>query len=111
MTRSLLLGCVAGLLAWSSAMAGDPSAVPPPWPPWWRGLPLDFTARTHSNSVRASDAGGRPCETHCSRRFHACSTAYPVNDCRSETDACDLACLSSCRTYGGPYLGITNSGP
>ena len=111
MTRSLLLGCMVGLMAWSAAVAGDQGAVPPPWPSWWRGLPLDPTARTHSNSVRVSDACWRTCETHCARRFHACATAYAVNDCRAETDACDLACLDGCRTYGGPLLGITNSGP
>jgi hypothetical protein len=111
MKRSPLLGGIAVLLSLSSAMAGDAGAVPPPSPTWWRGLPFDFTARTHSRSVRVSDACWRTCETQCARRFHACATAYPVNDCRMETDACDLACVDTCRTYGGPLLGITNSRP
>jgi hypothetical protein len=111
MKRSLLLGCMVGVLAWSSAIAGEQNVVPPPWPPWWRGFPLDPSWRAHSNEVRVSDACWRTCETGCSRRFQACATTYAINDCRSETDACDLACLKSCRTYGGPYLGITNSGP
>jgi hypothetical protein len=111
MKRSFFLGCIIGLLAFSFAFAGDNGFVPPPWPPWQRGFPLDLTPRAHSNSVRVSDACWRTCETHCSRRFQACSTAYHVNDCRSESDACDLACLKTCRTYGGPLLGITDSGP
>ncbi|HXW23870.1 MAG TPA: hypothetical protein VEK73_03910 [Xanthobacteraceae bacterium] len=111
MKRSLVLGCILCLLACSSAIAGDPNAVPPPWPSWWRGLPLDPTWRAQSNSVRLSDACWRTCENHCSHRYHACTTAYAVNDCRAETDACDLDCIKACRTYGGPFLGITDSGP
>jgi hypothetical protein len=111
MKRLFLLIGMLGLLVGSPAVAGDNGFVPPPWPPWMRGFPLDPTPRAHSNSVRVSDACWRTCETHCSRRFQACSTAYHVNDCRSESDACDLACLKTCRTYGGPFLDITNSGP
>jgi len=110
MKPSLVLGIIIGLIAWSSAIAGDNSFVPPPWPQWFRGFPLDPTPRAHSNSVRVSDACWRTCETACSRRFQACSRAYHVNDCRSETDACDLTCLKSCRSYGGPFLDITDSG-
>src|SRR5215467_121294 len=109
MKRSLVLGIIFGLIA-SSAFAGDNGIVPPPWPSWFRGFPLDPTARAHSNSVRVSDACWRTCETACSRRFQACSRAYHVNDCRSETDSCDLTCLKTCRTYGGPFLDITDSG-
>jgi hypothetical protein len=109
MRRSLVLAIIFGLIA-SAALAGDNGIVPPPWPPWFRGFPLDPTPRAHSNSVRVSDACWRTCETACSRRFQACATTYHVNDCRSETDACDLTCLKSCRTYGGPFLDITNSG-
>ena len=110
MKRSLVLGVIICALAFSPALAGD-GFVPPPWPPWQRGFPLDPTPRAHSNSVRVSDACWRTCETDCSRRFQRCSTAYHVNDCRSESDACDLACLKTCRTYGGPFLDITDSGP
>jgi hypothetical protein len=108
--RSLFIGCIIGLLAFSAALAGDNGFAPPPWPPWLRGSPVDPTPRAHSNSVRVSDACWRTCERHCSRNFQACSAAYHVNDCRSESDACDLACLKTCRTYGGPFLDITNSG-
>jgi hypothetical protein len=108
MKRSLLLGCIIGVIAFSSALAGDNGFAPPPW---FRGFPLDLTPRAHSNSVRVSDACWRTCERHCSRNFQACSATYHVNDCRSESDACDLACLKTCRTYGGPFLDITNSGP
>ena len=108
--RLLLLISMLGVIACTSAFAGD-ALVPPPWPPWLRGFPLDPTPRAHSNSVRVSDACWKTCETHCSRRFQACATAYHVNDCRSQNDACDLACLKTCRTYGGPFLDITDSGP
>ncbi len=110
MKRSLL-GCIALLIMLTPAVAGDVAPVPPPWPVWQRGLPLDFTARTHSRSVRVSDACWRTCETHCKWRFQACATAYRVNDCRIESDACDLSCLKTCRGYGGPLLDITDSGP
>ncbi|HMK78657.1 MAG TPA: hypothetical protein VK438_03360 [Xanthobacteraceae bacterium] len=111
MKRSLVLGVIIGLIACAPAFAGDEGSMPPPWPPWFRGFPLDATARVHSNSVRESDACWRTCETHCSRNFQACARAFPTNDCRSESDHCDLACLKTCRTYGGPFLGITDSGP
>ena len=107
MKRSLVLGIIFGLVAWP-ALAGD-DGVAPPWP-WLRGFPLDPTARAHSNSVRDSDACWRTCETACSRRFQACSTAYHVNDCRSESDRCDVSCLMSCRAYGGPFFDVPNSG-
>jgi hypothetical protein len=109
MKRSLLLGTIVGLIACSTALAGDVAPVPPP-SPWFRGFPLDPTARAHSNSVRESDACWRTCETACSRRFQACATAYHVNDCRSETDRCDVSCLMNCRTYGGPFFDVPNSG-
>jgi hypothetical protein len=106
----LLLACIAVLVA-LPAVAGDVVPVPPPWPVWQRGQPLDFTPRTHSRSVRVSDACWRTCETQCKWRFQACASAYRVNDCRIETDACDLSCLKACRAYGGPLLSITDSGP
>jgi hypothetical protein len=110
MRALLAVGCLVWLIVGSPAVAGDNGVGPPPWPPWFRGFPLDPTPRAHSNSVRVSDACWRTCERHCSRNFSACSAAYHVNDCRSESDACDLACLKTCRTYGGPFLDITQSG-
>lgn len=107
----LLLTCAALLIALTSARAGDVAPVPPPWPTWQRGYPLDLTRRAHSRSVRVSDACWRTCGTQCKWRFQACATAYRVNDCRAENDACDLDCQKTCRAYGGPLLSITNSGP
>jgi len=110
--RPLLLACLAVLVVATSATAGDVAPVPPPpWPTWQRGYPLDLMPRTHSRSVRVSDACWRTCGTQCKWRFQACATAYHVNDCRAENDACGLDCLKACRAYGGPLLDITNSGP
>jgi hypothetical protein len=111
MKRLLLLIGMLGAIVAAPALAGDAAPVPPPSPPWFRGFPLDLTWRAHSNSVRVSDACWRTCETACSRQFQACATAYRVNDCRSQGDACDLSCVKSCRTYGGPLLDWTDSGP
>ena len=111
MKASLLLGCLAAWIALSPVLAGEAPPVPPPWPTWQRGVPLDPTARTHSRSVRVSDACWRTCEMACSWHFRSCATAYWVNDCRAESDACDLSCQKTCRGYGGPLLNITNSGP
>jgi len=108
--KRLLISLVL-VLVLSPARAGDVASVPPPWPHWQRGMPLDVTPRTHSRAVRVSDACWRTCEMACSWRFRDCATAYRVNDCRAESDACDLSCQSGCRRYGGPLLGITNSGP
>jgi hypothetical protein len=109
MKRWLVLVGILGVMTCSPAVAGDEGLIPP-WPPWFRGFPLDPTGHAHSNSVRVSDACWRTCERHCSRNFQACATTYHVNDCRSESDACDLACTKTCRTYGGPFLDVTNSG-
>lgn len=111
MRFSILPGALLALLAASPILAGDIANVPPPRPTFQRGHPLDFTARTHSRSVLVSDACSHTCESQCAWRFRDCARGYWVNDCRAETDACDLTCLKTCRTYGGPLLDITNSGP
>jgi hypothetical protein len=109
MKRWFVLIGILGVMTCSPALAGDEGPVPAPWP-WFRGFPLDPTGHAHSNSVRISDACWRTCETACSRRFQACATSYRVNDCRSESDRCDVSCLMSCRTYGGPFFDVPNSG-
>jgi len=73
--------------------------------------PLDFTPPSLSGTVLASDACWRGCAATCSARFNACTRVTALNDCRAHSDDCDLVCLKSCRSYGGPFLDITNSGP
>ena len=72
-------------------------------------LPLFNTRPSLSSKVIVSDACWRPCTAECSSVFHVCAKTQWLNGCRAQSDACDLNCQKSCRTYGGPLLSITNS--
>jgi hypothetical protein len=72
-------------------------------------LPLFNTRPSLSSKVIVSDTCWRTCAAECGAVFHVCGKAHPLNRCRTQNDACDLDCLKTCRTYGGPLLDITNS--
>ena len=72
-------------------------------------LPLFNTRPSLSSKVIVSDACWRTCTAECSSVFHVCAKTQWLNGCRAQSDACDLNCQKSCRTYGGPLLSITNS--
>lgn len=108
MKISILLGCLvtaAGLLpssaadmsVWHQRTARAPVyvlRVPPRSP--------------EAQAVWASDACWRGCERQCGWRFQACLPVQEQGACIAQTDTCDRACQSGCRTYGGPLLNIFN---
>jgi hypothetical protein len=104
MKRLIALGLMAAYLAACPA-AG----------PVWAGdilsdvLPLFNTRPSLSSKVIVSDACWRTCVAECSSVFHVCNRQHALNGCRAQSDACDLGCQKTCRTYGGPLLDVTNS--
>ena len=109
MRPSVHFACIIVLAALSPVVAGDVTKRP-----LSTGQPfgaLDPTPRTLSQFVVKSDACWRTCTASCGSSFQICSKAHWINECRAESDVCDLACLKSCRSFGGPLLGITDSGP
>lgn len=95
-----LVGAWLGCLAAGSASAGDILSDV---------LPLFNTRPSLSSKVIVSDACWRTCVAECGSVFHVCSRDHSFNGCRAQSDACDLGCQKTCRTYGGPLLDITNS--
>jgi len=99
-TRALVCAAIAACLAVAPASAGDILSDV---------LPLFNTRPSLSSKVIVSDACWRTCTAECSSLFHVCSRTGWLNGCRAQSDACDLDCQKTCRTYGGPLLSITHS--
>ena len=81
----------------------------------WRGRleppPVTFRVPPRSPEaamVWASDACWRGCAQQCGWDFQACLGHEPPGNCISSNDACDRACQSNCRLYGGPLLPTFN---
>jgi hypothetical protein len=65
-----------------------------------------YPAGKRATAVWASDACWRACKTNCTWRMETCVSATDADACRPHLDACDRACVRSCRTRGGPFVGI-----
>jgi hypothetical protein len=60
-----------------------------------------------STTVLVSDACYRTCVVACGGQFQGCVGRAWVNNCRAQSDGCDLSCQKHCRAYGGPLLDLT----
>jgi hypothetical protein len=65
-----------------------------------------YPAGARAAAVWASDLCWNACTSKCNWRMEACLGGMGADACRPRLDACDRACLRSCRTRGGPWLGL-----
>jgi len=76
----------------------------------WRGReppPITFRVPPRSPEaamVWASGACWRGCAQQCGWQFQTCLGQDLPGNCIAQNDACDRACQSQCRLYGGPLL-------
>jgi hypothetical protein len=64
-----------------------------------------FPAGKRAAAVWNADACWRGCASDCNWRMEYCLRETDADACRPQLDACDRACLRSCRTRGGPLMG------
>jgi hypothetical protein len=98
----VLFGLVAQAAAGDYTYANRPEVV-------FKGGPVHispYPAGKRAAAVWASDACWRDCKTSCTWKFEYCVRGSDADICRPHLDSCDRACLSSCRTRGGPFVGL-----
>jgi hypothetical protein len=62
-----------------------------------------FPRNKASESVYASSACWRDCQSTCTWGLAACVQTTPQGLCLRETNRCDRYCQLQCRTRGGPW--------
>lgn len=101
----LLVGLVAQAAAGEYSLANRPEVVFP-GPKGGIVHISPYPAGKRAAAVWASDACWRDCKTSCTWKMEYCLKGSDADTCRPHLDACDLACVSSCRTRGGPFVRL-----
>jgi hypothetical protein len=105
LTMIALLGLAAPAGAGGYTLANRPETVFP-GPKGGIVHVSPFPAGKRAASVWASDLCWHDCTTSCTWKMETCVSGASADICRPHLDACDRSCQRSCRTRGGPWLGL-----
>jgi hypothetical protein len=96
--------------AWGADASHQPGAyrvksfrLPPVSIPYEPPVPTRRAA-----AVWASEPCWQDCTAQCGAQFQVCLRVDWIDDCVTQSSACNLRCQKACRLYGGPLLPWTD---